>query len=290
MATATGPPLEPGTAHVHKAGRPPNRYELLTCAWSGHVVVGTDAAEITPADAALVVEAGGLRYHRCLRCDGFEVHPRPDPPTRPGVPGRDEIELPLRGPLLRDRYVLRLIAVDRVIHVLVLSAVAVAIFVLIGHRRTLQNDYDQIMTDLSGISGAGTLHGLLHGFRHIFTISRTHLYWAAFVALGYAALEAVEAVGLWLTKRWAEYLTFVATALLLPVEVYELSVKVSVLKIITFALNLLIAAYLLWAKRLFGVHGGYRAERQRRQRDSGWAAFDAAGAAWSGPPVGPGER
>ncbi len=40
--------------------------------------------------------------------------------------------------------------------------------------------------------------------------------------LAYAALEGMEAVGLWLVKRWAEYLTFVATTILLPLEVYEL--------------------------------------------------------------------
>ena len=88
-----------------------------------------------------------------------------------------------------------------------------------------------------------------------------------------------------------------ATILLLPIEIYELSVRVSVLKIITLALNLLIAGYLLWAKRLFGVHGGYRAERRRRERDSGWPAVDAATTALVGPvavsegadgPAGPG--
>ena len=87
-------------------------------------MVGTDAAQITPDDAALVIERRGVRYHRCLRCDGFQVYPPPDHPSRPGVPTRDEIELPLRGPLLRDRYVLRLIALDRGVHEIVLSALA----------------------------------------------------------------------------------------------------------------------------------------------------------------------
>ena len=37
----------------------------------------------------------------------------------------------------------------------------------------------------------------------------------------YAALFLVEAVGLWLQKRWAEWLTIVATGALIPPELYE---------------------------------------------------------------------
>jgi uncharacterized membrane protein (DUF2068 family) len=35
-------------------------------------------------------------------------------------------------------------------------------------------------------------------------------------------LELVEGVGLWLDPLWAEYLTVIATSLLIPVELYEL--------------------------------------------------------------------
>ena len=38
----------------------------------------------------------------------------------------------------------------------------------------------------------------------------------------YAALFAVEGVGLWLGKRWAEWLTVVTTSLLIPIEIYEI--------------------------------------------------------------------
>ena len=38
----------------------------------------------------------------------------------------------------------------------------------------------------------------------------------------YAALFLVEAFGLWAGKRWAEYLTTIATASLIPFEIYEL--------------------------------------------------------------------
>jgi uncharacterized membrane protein (DUF2068 family) len=45
-----------------------------------------------------------------------------------------------------------------------------------------------------------------------------------FLGLGlfaYSALFLIEAVGLWLQYRWAEWLTVVATALLIPPEIYE---------------------------------------------------------------------
>src|SRR5258705_6076729 len=38
----------------------------------------------------------------------------------------------------------------------------------------------------------------------------------------YAALLAVEGIGLWMEKRWAEYLTVIMTASLIPLEVYEI--------------------------------------------------------------------
>ena len=42
------------------------------------------------------------------------------------------------------------------------------------------------------------------------------------LAIGYASLEITEGVGLFYRKRWAEWLTVVATSLLVPIEVYEL--------------------------------------------------------------------
>jgi uncharacterized membrane protein (DUF2068 family) len=86
-------------------------------------------------------------------------------------------------------------------------------------------------------------------------------------------LELVEAVGLWFAKRRAEYLTFVATAVFLPLEVYELTKTVSVLKITAFVINVAIVAYLLYAKRLFGLRGG-AAEEALRERDVGWEALE----------------
>jgi hypothetical protein len=77
-------------------------------------------------------------------------------------------------------------------------------------------------------------------------------------------------------KRWAEYLTLIVTASFLPLEIYELSVRVSVLKLIAFVLNIAVVVYLLYAKRLFGIRGGAAAEHAARVEDSGWDALDRA--------------
>jgi uncharacterized membrane protein (DUF2068 family) len=64
-------------------------------------------------------------------------------------------------------------------------------------------------------------------------------------ALGYGVLELVEGVGLWLRQRWAEWLTVIATSLLIPVELYELARKPSMLKAAGLVVNVVIVAYLV---------------------------------------------
>ena len=262
---------------VARAQRPSNRYELLTCALRGHVVVGIGADQITGDDYLLVREWDAIRWLRCLRCDGWFQYPIPGSPTGVSVPSRDEIELPERGPLLRDRYVLRLIALDRAIHVIVLTGLAIALFTFASHHTALQRDYNEIMNDLSGGDpGASSVRGILGHLRNVFHYSPRHLVELGLAITGYAVLEAAEMVGLWLAKRWAEYLTFVATTLLVPFEVYELTIGVSAFKVITLIINVAIVIYLLFAKRLFGVRGGHRLELERRQRLSGWEAIERA--------------
>lgn len=62
----------------------------------------------------------------------------------------------------------------------------------------------------------------------------------------YAVLYTVEGVGLFLKARWAEWLTIVATCLLVPVELYELVQKVTGLRVAVLLFNLGVVAYLLW--------------------------------------------
>jgi uncharacterized membrane protein (DUF2068 family) len=260
----------------------PNRYELIACAFGGHVLAGTDVRIIVPEDGLIVREFNDLRWYRCLRCDSWIARPPPDVPTRDTLPPRDDIAVPLRGRGLRDRYVLRLIAVERAIHVVVLGGLAAAVFLFIGHRRTLRHDYVSIINGLFGSSGGPDARkGLLGDFRHLFIISPSHLYDIGFLLVAYATLEAVEMVGLWFAKRWAEYLTFVATTLFVPLEVYELLGSFGWLKLVTFIVNMAVVIYLLLGKRLFGLRGGHAADLARRRADGGWQAIERR------PPGGP---
>ncbi len=64
------------------------------------------------------------------------------------------------------------------------------------------------------------------------------------------------------------------TTLLLVPEVLELTSSVTVGKLITLVVNLAVVAYLLLAKRLFGLRGGAGAEAAQRDRDVSWAALE----------------
>jgi uncharacterized membrane protein (DUF2068 family) len=255
------------------------RYELLACATRGHELVGTEVAEITQDDALVAREEPGVRWHRCLRCDSWLPLPPPTAPTRRHIGSLDDIEVPLRGRPLRDRYVLRLIALDRALHVLVLGALAAVILVYATHHHLLDAFFIRVLKDIQGGVG-GPVHStggsISTELRQVMAINTTNLYIVGALVAAYAALEAIEMVGLWLGRRWAEYLTFLATIVFIPYELYELTRTVSWLKILTFLINVAIAVYLLLAKRLFGMRGGARAEHRQREHDTGWPAVRRA--------------
>ena len=123
----------PGTQKPRRF-RPRFHWELLVCGVRGHELIGTDAAQLRPEDA---VDRARRKRHplvslRPLR--SWIPLPPPESPARETPPPRDEIELPLRGKALRDRVVLRIIAIDRAIHFVVLLALAVAVFLFAAHR------------------------------------------------------------------------------------------------------------------------------------------------------------
>jgi uncharacterized membrane protein (DUF2068 family) len=222
----------PGTERPHRY-RPKLRYELFGCGLHGHELLGTDAAELRPEDGLFAREAGGVRWYRCLRCDSWVALSPPDRPAVKYPASRDEVTLPLRGRPLRDRYILRLIAIDRLIHFLVLSGLAAAVFLFASNKAALNADFTRVLKDLQGGLGGpvnNTNSGIVHDLQRLFAVSVTNLYLIGVGVAAYAALEGVEAVGLWLGRRWAEYLTFIATVVFVPYEVYELTTSISALR------------------------------------------------------------
>ncbi len=77
-------------------------------------------------------------------------------------------------------------------------------------------------------------------------------------------------VFLWQGKRWAEYLTVIATSLFLPLEINELIDKVSFLRVSALLVNLAILVYLVWTKRLFGIRGGQAGLERDLAADVDW--------------------
>ena len=65
----------------------------------------------------------------------------------------------------------------------------------------------------------------------------------------YSALFLTEGVGLFLRKRWAEFLTVISTAGLIPLELYELFHLPTPIRAILLLVNLAVVAYLIFEIR-----------------------------------------
>jgi uncharacterized membrane protein (DUF2068 family) len=65
-------------------------------------------------------------------------------------------------------------------------------------------------------------------------------------SLIYAGLFLTEGIGLWLLKRWAEWLTVIITSSLVPVEVYKIYHHPTAVRIALLIINIAVVAYLLF--------------------------------------------
>jgi uncharacterized membrane protein (DUF2068 family) len=144
----------------------------------------------------------------------------------------------------RSRRILRLIALERILRGVLLLAAAVY---LLFH---LNSDFgrlgEHVMRAVELDPRRPFLHRVVAYLHHLHA---SELRVAAVFALGYGLLELVEGTGLWLDQLWAEYLTVVATSLLIPLELYELVRHPTALKAGGLVVNVLIVAYLVYLLR-----------------------------------------
>lgn len=186
-----------------------------------------------------------------MRCDAWLPRTAVDGAAEP-------VPLPRRGSPLHQAIVLRLIAIDRIVHAVLLIPIGLLLGWLWLNLGTLSPEAKDIAKSLSQVSnGVGHLGGQLSSVaERIASLKPDHIRNLALMAIAFGVVEGVEAVGLWFEKRWAEYLTVVVTASLLPLEILELTRHVTALRLVGFVVNVAVVVYLVWAKRLFGVRGG----------------------------------
>lgn len=194
---------------------------------------------------------------QCLRCGDFTS----GTPVASGPAAA--APLVLRGAALRSRLIMRLLALERLFRFLLVGALAYGVWRFANSQQALQLLFEKDLTVLRpvGLHWGTDLENwaIVSTIRKVFTYKRSMLDIAAIALAVYALVELIEAIGLWLAKRWGEYFAVVATAAFLPIEVYELTESHGAFKIGTFALNIAAVVYLIVAKRLFGVRGGKRA-------------------------------
>jgi uncharacterized membrane protein (DUF2068 family) len=250
--------------------------ETFVCSVRGHVTPAGSVGVVGPEDAALAIDVHPTwRISRCLRCDVWVGGPPPATPERERLPGWEELALPRRGKELRSAVLLRFIAIERGIHAFVFTAIAVLAVLLRSHLAGVQSSvrrYLQTLANTESQTGRTSSHGIVttEGTKLLHLKSST-LEVLIITAALYAVVEGAEAVGLWYEKRWAEYLTAIATAGFVPIEIHELLKKVTVVRVGALVINTAILIYLVFAKHLFGL--GTRAQKAEAAAEGHRAPF-----------------
>jgi uncharacterized membrane protein (DUF2068 family) len=242
-------------------------WSLFGCARKGHVTYAPDEPELR--ERLMAPTAGGTAW-RCLRCGAFV--PEGQPGTEHGRGPAGAAPLLRRGKELRDELILRAFAVERFIRFAVFAAAAFGVWRFKSDRGHIQQAFNHdlpAIRELYQDLGFNLDHSKLIGLiQHSFTLDARTLTYLAIGLVLYSLIELAEGVGLWLGQRWGEYFAMVATSVFLPYEVYDLTVKITWLRVGAFVINLMLVGYLVWSKRLFGARGGKQAYEARLRTDS----------------------
>jgi uncharacterized membrane protein (DUF2068 family) len=254
-------------------------WSLFGCARKGHVTYAPDEPDLRSRLSAAT--AGGPAW-RCLRCGAFVTDGQHGSGPAAAAP------LIRRGKELRSELILRVFAVERFLRFLIFAGAAYGVWRFKYDRAGIQRAFDSDLPAIRALYrdlGFDVNHSKLLGLiQSSFTLnSRTLTLLALGLAL-YAVIELVEGTGLWLGKRWGEYFAMVATSVFLPYEIYDLTVKVTWLRLVALLINLLLVIYLVWSKRLFGARGGKKAYEAALRSESVIEVEQAALAAQSRSP------
>jgi uncharacterized membrane protein (DUF2068 family) len=233
-------------------------WSLLGCGANGHVTFAPDQPELRERLSVTTREGAAWR---CLRCGTFVIG---EPDSSGPVSAAPRVR---RDKELRSALILRVFAVERGLRAIIFGALAIAIWRFSTSRLSIEAAYDQMLPALRSLLrelGFNVNHSKLLGLiQHTFKLTPHTLTLLALAAGAYAVIEVIEAVGLWLLKRWGEYFAMIATSVGIPYEIYDLTAKVTWLRLLAFIINVALVVYLVVTKRLFGVRGGKKAYEAR---------------------------
>ena len=119
-----------------------------------------------------------------------------------------------------------------------LTCVAIGLFLT-------SKKYDRLFAFAEEYMMTGKRDIIKAGLEQVVSISTTKMQLGALVALVYAAVSGIEAFGLWHQKAWATILVVGIVGLTIPVEIYEIIQKASIVKCVVFAINIAMFVYLL---------------------------------------------
>ena len=184
--------------------------------------------------------------------------------------------MPARGKALRDKIVLRLIAIDRVIHFVVLGLLGVAVLLFAADRAALRDAFYRVLTALQGGVAGGPVQttghvGILHELDRLFTLRSGTLHVGRDRPAGLRGARGRRGdrpvVGQALGRVPDVHLHHAAAC---RWRSTRSSTRASALKVIGFLINVAVVVYLLLRKRLFGLRGGGAADEAERRTATGW--------------------
>ena len=260
-------------------------WSLLACGRSGHVTYAPEEPALREQLSART--ATGTAWC-CLRCGTFVV----GEPSGHGPAAQAPVVR--RGDQVRSALILRLFAIERFLRAIVFGAAAYVVWRFEYRRVSIEQAFDRELPAVRALFkqiGFDIDHSKLVGLiSRALTLSNGSIQLLAGGLALYAVIELIEGTGLWLGKRWGEYFAMVATSIFLPYEIYDLTARVTVTRVVFFLINLALVLYLVLTKRLFGVRGGKRAYEARLRSESIMdAALARAAAAERASTAGPGD-
>jgi uncharacterized membrane protein (DUF2068 family) len=143
--------------------------------------------------------------------------------------------------------VLRTIALYKLVKVLLLLALAY------GEVRLSDASLTAKLVTWASARPLGLEHKVVTWLLEWFSgLSASRVHALRMVTLAYAAVFTLEGIGLWMHKRWAEWLTTIITASLIPLEVWELFHAPNLGKAAVVVANVAIVIILVWHVRSKG--------------------------------------